>query len=82
MHRVLALVDVVTMDVAVENCHVLIRSEDIENIIAVSCEPLPVGAQIEQWTMCKDNNRRRVGITGDVAFEPFNLLCAHGRLSR
>ena len=69
------------VDVPVEHGDIVVGREDVHDRVAVGGEPLPVGAQVEQRTMGEDDDRRRLRVARQVAFQPRRLRRADDRLA-
>src|SRR5271169_6231373 len=81
MPGIAGLLEVPSVNVAIEDGHVLIPRERVHNVIAVAGEPFPFRLQIEERPMSEDDDRRRLQKACDVRFEPSQLLRANFRAS-
>ena len=74
------LVLVVAMDVSIKHGHVVVRGENVHDLIAITGEPFPVGAKIEQGAVGENDHGRSLREPGQVFLQPDQLFSANFRL--
>src|ERR1700738_4057277 len=74
------LVLIVAMNMAVENCNVVVGRKNIHHVVAVAGEPLPIGSEVKQGAVREDDNRGGLRESRDVLFQPSQLFSADLRL--
>src|SRR3981081_1287820 len=67
---------VVTVDVAVENCNVVVGRENIHHLVSVAGEPLPIGPEIKEGPVRKYHNRGGLRESRQIRFQPSQLFGA------
>src|SRR5690348_1618725 len=74
------LVLVIPMNVSIKHSDVVVGGENVHDLIAIAGEPFPVRTEIEQWTVCENDDRRSLRETGQIFFQPRQLFSANFRL--
>ena len=63
-----------SMNVAIQHAHRLVRGQDIHHFVAVFGEPFPFRLQAEEWPMREDDDRSGGRIAAEVLLEPDDLI--------